>query len=148
VEIVRMLARIEPGARIASILNRNRRRTAHGQRWTARRICSLRNNHGIPVYREGERQDRGEMSVSEAAGILATFRRKISPPSLVGAARLPVSSCWSVQKRLRRRCRPCAPGSSRRNGSRFGLPRSAEGGQRRGSARAGRRKIILFKNCS
>jgi len=55
VEIVRMLARIETDARIASILNRNQRPTAHGQSWTAKRICSLRNNHAIPVYREGER---------------------------------------------------------------------------------------------
>jgi excisionase family DNA binding protein len=70
VEIVRMLARIEPDARIASILNRNRRRTAHGQSWTAKRICSLRNNHAIPVYREGERQARDEMSVSEVAIVL------------------------------------------------------------------------------
>jgi excisionase family DNA binding protein len=70
VEIVRRLARIEPDARIASILNRNRRRTAHGQSWTARRICSLRNNHAIAVYREGERQARDEMSVSEVAVVL------------------------------------------------------------------------------
>src|SRR5216684_3867568 len=61
VEIVGMLARIEPDTRIASILNRNQRRTAHGDDWTAKRICSLRNNHAIPVYREGERQARSEM---------------------------------------------------------------------------------------
>lgn len=70
VEIVRRLARIEPDARIASILNRNRHRTAHGQSWTAKRVCSLRNNHAIPVYREGERQARDEMSVSEVAAVL------------------------------------------------------------------------------
>ncbi|MEP7366629.1 MAG: recombinase family protein [Acidobacteriota bacterium] len=70
VEIVCKLARIEPDARIASILNRNRRHTAHGQSWTAKRICSLRNNHAIPVYREGERQARDEMSVSEVAVVL------------------------------------------------------------------------------
>lgn len=70
VEIVRKLARIEPDARIASILNRNRRRTAHGQSWTAKRVCSLRNNYAIPVYREGERQARDEMSVSEVAAVL------------------------------------------------------------------------------
>jgi hypothetical protein len=70
VEIVRLLARIESDERIASILNRNRRRTAHGQNWTGKRICSLRNNHAIPVYREGERQARGEMSVSESAAAL------------------------------------------------------------------------------
>jgi excisionase family DNA binding protein len=70
VELVRMLARIEPDARIASILNRNQRRTAHDQTWTAKRVCSLRHNHAIPVYREGERQARSEMSVSEAATVL------------------------------------------------------------------------------
>jgi excisionase family DNA binding protein len=70
VEIVRMLARIEPDARIASILNRNQRRTAHGEIWTATRICSLRNRHAIPVYCEGERQSRSEMSVGEACDVL------------------------------------------------------------------------------
>src|ERR1700720_3326263 len=70
VEIVRKLARIESDARIASILNRNQRRTAHGQEWTAMRVCSLRNHHAIPVYSEGERQARGEMSVSEVADVL------------------------------------------------------------------------------
>jgi excisionase family DNA binding protein len=70
VELVRMLARIEPDARIASILNRNQRRTVHQQTWTAKRVCSLRNNNGIPVYREGERQARSEMSVSEVAIVL------------------------------------------------------------------------------
>ncbi len=67
VEVVRKLARVESDARIASILNRNRRRTAHGQSWTAKRICSLRNNHAIPVYSEGERQARDEMFVGEVA---------------------------------------------------------------------------------
>jgi excisionase family DNA binding protein len=89
VEIVRRLARIEPDARIASILNRNRRRTAHGQSWTARRICSLRNNHAIPVHREGERQDRGEMSVSEAAGVLGVTLTTVL--RLIRLKRLPAS---------------------------------------------------------
>lgn len=67
VEIVRGLARIETDARIACILNKTGRRSAHGQAWTARLVCSLRHNHSIAVYNEGERQARGEMSVSEAA---------------------------------------------------------------------------------
>jgi excisionase family DNA binding protein len=83
VEIVRMLARIEPDARIASVLNRNQRRTAHGQIWTARRICSLRNNHGIPVYREGERHARDEMSVSEVAVVLG-----VTPTTVLRMIRL------------------------------------------------------------
>jgi DNA invertase Pin-like site-specific DNA recombinase len=83
VEIVRMLARIEPDARIASILNRNQRRTAHGQVWTAKHVCSLRYNHAIPVYREGERQARGEMSVSETAIALA-----VTPTTVMRLIRL------------------------------------------------------------
>src|SRR5260370_388125 len=70
VEIGLMLARIGTDARIASILNRNQRRTAHGQSWMAERICSLRNKHAIAVYQEGERQARDEMSVSEVATTL------------------------------------------------------------------------------
>ena len=33
-------------------------------------ICSLRSHHAIPVYCEGERQARDEMSVSEACDVL------------------------------------------------------------------------------
>jgi DNA invertase Pin-like site-specific DNA recombinase len=70
VEIIRQLARIETDARIASILNRNRQRTAHGQNWTAMRVCSLRNHHAISVHKEGESGRRGEISVAEAAVLL------------------------------------------------------------------------------
>jgi len=83
VEIVRILARIEPDARIASILNRNQRRTTHGQIWTAKRICSLRSYHAIPVYCEGERQARNEMSVSEACDVLG-----VTPTTVLRLIRL------------------------------------------------------------
>jgi excisionase family DNA binding protein len=69
-EIIGKLARIEPDARIASILNKNEHRTAHGKSWTAKIICVVRNRHAIPVYRQGERQDREEISVREAADAL------------------------------------------------------------------------------
>ena len=83
VEIVRILARIEPDARIASILNRNQRRTAHGEVWTAKRICSLHSYHAIPVYCEGERQARKEMSVSEACDVLG-----VTPTTVLRLIRL------------------------------------------------------------
>jgi hypothetical protein len=107
VKIVRMLARIEPDARIASILNRNQRRTAHGQDWTAKRICSLRNNHAIPVYREGERQARGEVSVSEGAAALgvtpATVLRLIRLKQLP-AAQACVGAPWILRSADVERC--------------------------------------------
>jgi len=107
VEIVRVLARIEPDARIASILNRNQRRTAHGQSWTAKRVCSLRNNHEIPVYREGERLAREEMSVSEGAAVLG-----VTPTSILRLIRLKqlpatqacVSAPWILRKADVERC--------------------------------------------
>jgi DNA invertase Pin-like site-specific DNA recombinase len=77
VEIIRVLARIEPDERIASILNRNQRRTAHGEVWTAKRVYSVRNRHGIPVYREGERQARSEMFVGEAGKVLGVTQTTV-----------------------------------------------------------------------
>jgi len=77
VEIIRVLARIEPDERIASILNRNQRRTAHGEVWTAKRICSVRNHHEIQVYREGERQARSEMFVGEACKVLGVTQTTV-----------------------------------------------------------------------
>ena len=117
VEIVRMLARIEPDARIASILNRNQRRTAHGQSWTARRICSLRSHHAIAVYREGERKDRGEISVSEVAVVLGvtptTVLRMIRLKQL-SATQACVGAPWilrrvDVERYMSERNRPATP---------------------------------------
>ncbi len=83
VDIVRTLARIEPDARIAAILNRNRTPYRTRTDLDGERVCSLRNNHAIAVYREGERQARGEMSVSEVAGILG-----VTPTTVLRLIRL------------------------------------------------------------
>jgi DNA invertase Pin-like site-specific DNA recombinase len=107
VEIVRTLARIEPDARIASILNRNQRRTAHGDDWTAKRVCSLRNNHAIAVYSEGERQARGEMSVSEVAaalGVTPTTVFRLIRLKQLRATQACVSAPWILRKADVERC--------------------------------------------
>jgi excisionase family DNA binding protein len=70
VELVRGLARLQPDGMIASILNRNGDRTPHGERWTARSICSLRNRHEIKVYVAGEWSSRAELTLEEAATML------------------------------------------------------------------------------
>ena len=67
VELVRGLARLQPDAMIASILNRNGRRTAHGERWTARSVCGLRHRHAIEVYAPGEWRARAELTLDEVA---------------------------------------------------------------------------------
>jgi len=107
VEIVRVLARIEPDARIASILNRNQRPTAHGKDWTTKRICSLRNNHAIPVYHEGERRSRGEMSVSEVAvtlGVTPTTVLRLIKIKVLSATQACVGAPWILHGAEVERC--------------------------------------------
>lgn len=77
VELTRALARLMPDKLIASALNRAGKVTGRGNGWTQSRVCTLRNYHQIDVYREGERQERGELTLDEAAEVLA-----LSPSSV------------------------------------------------------------------
>ena len=81
VALVTMLARQLPDKAIAAILNRAGKATGRGNGWTRSRVCWLRNHRSIPPYREGERAERGEATLEEAAAILkvseATVRRLI-----------------------------------------------------------------------
>lgn len=81
VGLVTVLARQLPDKAIAAILNRAGKATGRGNGWTRSRVCWLRNHRSIPPYREGERAERGEVTLEEAAGVLnvseATVRRLI-----------------------------------------------------------------------
>jgi len=78
VELVAALARQLPDKAIASVLNRAGK---GGNGWTRSRVCWLRNHRSIPPYREGDRGERGEVTLEEAAAVLAvseaTVRRLI-----------------------------------------------------------------------
>jgi DNA invertase Pin-like site-specific DNA recombinase len=74
VDLVRVLARQLPDNAIAAILNRSGKPTAHGATWTRTHVCGLRNTHGIPVYRDGERAERGEVTLDDAAETLKVSR--------------------------------------------------------------------------
>ena len=65
VDLVRVLARQLRDNAIAAILNRSGKTTAHGASWTRTHVRGLRNTHGLPVYREGERAERGELTLDE-----------------------------------------------------------------------------------
>jgi len=58
--------------------NRLGKRTAKGHSWTAARVGILRHDHSIAVYREGERQERNELTAAEAAALL-----RISAPTVL-----------------------------------------------------------------
>src|SRR5947209_1369479 len=86
VELVRALARQMPDETIAAVLNRSGKSTGHGNSWTRGRICSLRHHYDIAIYRDGERAERGEATLDEAAPALAvsqsTIRRLIAESAL------------------------------------------------------------------
>ena len=81
VDLVRAMARQMPDMGIAAALNRTGKTTAKGHSWTRTRVAALRNIHGIAVYREVERAERGEATLDETAERLAvsaaTVRRLI-----------------------------------------------------------------------
>ena len=100
VELMRSLARLLPDASIAALLNRMGKRTARGNTWNAVRVCAFRNSHDIAVYRDGERAERGEVNLEEAAQLLQVksmtvlrlIRRKVL------AAQQPcVGAPWSIR---------------------------------------------------
>ena len=70
VELVRVLARQLPDESIAAILNRSGKSTARGNSWTRGRVSALRQHQKIAAYRQGERAERVEVTLNEAAEAL------------------------------------------------------------------------------
>ena len=70
VDLIRSCARLMPDKAIAGLLNRMGKRTGRLNGWTQSRVRAFRNTHGIAVYREGERAERGEITLAEAASML------------------------------------------------------------------------------
>ena len=75
VEIVRELAAMVPDGQIARILNRLGLKTGRDNSWTAGRVNSLRNYHGIPVHDPATCKQEGLLTQQEAAACL-----DVSPP--------------------------------------------------------------------
>jgi DNA invertase Pin-like site-specific DNA recombinase len=86
VDLVRILARQMPDESIAAILNRAGKSTGRGNSWTRSRVCTMRYSQNIAPYREGERAERGEVTINEAGSALAvspsTIQRMINDGTL------------------------------------------------------------------
>ena len=70
-DVIQELSRNYKDSGIATLLNHLSIRTGHGNTWTTARVRSFREKHDIPVYRTGERAERGELTVAEAASQLS-----------------------------------------------------------------------------
>jgi DNA invertase Pin-like site-specific DNA recombinase len=100
VDLVRVLARQMPDKAIASVLNRAGKKTGRGNGWTQSRVCSLRSNHGIATYREGERRERGEVTLDEAATTLsvsASSVRRLIQDGQLAAEQLCKGAPWVIK---------------------------------------------------
>lgn len=101
IEIMEKLARVLPDEAIAALLNRLGIRTAHDDTWTARRVCSQRNDRGIAVYREEDRHARGELLVSEVAKVLSVGYEtalRLIRKGLIPATRACTGAPWVIRK--------------------------------------------------
>ena len=98
--LVRELARMMPDQSIAAVLNRAGKRTGRQNGWTQGKVCSLRKRLGVAVYREGERAERGEYTLSETATALnisqMTVLRMIRK-GLLPAQQLCKGAPWVIQ---------------------------------------------------
>ena len=100
VDLVRVLARQLPDNTIAAILNRSGKTTAHGASWTRTHVRGLRNTHGIPVYSEGERAERGELTLDEAAETLKVSRAtayRMVTNGVIPAQQLCAGAPWIIR---------------------------------------------------
>jgi excisionase family DNA binding protein len=76
-ELIRQLARTVPDQSIASVLNRLGMRSAKGHTWTQERVRNFRCEHRIAIYREGERVERREVILHEAASRLGVSKMTV-----------------------------------------------------------------------
>ena len=100
VDLVRVLARQMPDKAIAAVLNRAGKSTGRGNSWTRGRVCSLRNQQTIESYREGERAERGEATLAEAAEALnvsASTVRRLIEDSTLPARQLCKGAPWVIR---------------------------------------------------
>jgi excisionase family DNA binding protein len=76
-QLIHDLARLLPDASIAAVLNRLGIRSAKGHTWTQLRVRNFRGEKAIAIYREGERAERGELILHEAATLLDVSKMTI-----------------------------------------------------------------------
>ena len=113
-QLVCELARLLPDHSIAPVLNRLGIRSARGQTWTQLRVRNFRSTHHIPVYREGERAERRELVLHEAANRLGVSKMTVVRlirdgmlPARQVCARAPLfPRSWARAARSRRRDAP------------------------------------------
>lgn len=110
-KLIAQLARQLKDASIASLLNRLGHRTGKELTWTETRVRAFRNSHGIAVYIAGEREERGEVTLEQAAEVLDTS--KMTVLRMIAAGTLSASQAckgapWVINRSDLQRAEVCA----------------------------------------
>jgi excisionase family DNA binding protein len=87
--LITQLARQLNDGSIAALLNRLGHRTGKGHTWTEMRVRSFRGDHGIAVYKSGEREARGELTLEQASEALGTS--KMTVLRMIAAGTIPAT---------------------------------------------------------
>ncbi len=98
-DLVAGLSRQLPDEQTARLLNRLGRRTSKGNGWNRGRVRAFRSRRGIPGYREGERQERGELSLSEVSaqlGVDPSVVRRLIRAGILPARQVCTGAPWAI----------------------------------------------------
>ncbi len=98
-DLIAGLTRQLPDEQTARLLNRLGRKTSKGNGWNRDRVRAFRSHRGIPGYREGERQERGELSLSEASaqlGVDPSVVRRLIRAGILPARQVCAGAPWAV----------------------------------------------------
>ncbi|MEE8058965.1 MAG: recombinase family protein [Pseudomonadales bacterium] len=102
-KIIVVLARRMSDSHIAGFLNRQSKRTATGLTWTPQRVCSFRKDYQIPVYKPGEREQRGEITIDEVSAALNVSTnkvRKLIKQGIIPAEQVCFGAPWVIKQQV------------------------------------------------
>jgi len=101
IELLRRLAVHHPDTVIAGVLNRQGRKTARGEGFTANRVASLRHNWKIPCYQAPTTPPEGELLTVDAAakqlGVAASTLLRWLNDGFIGGEQVTPGAPWRIR---------------------------------------------------
>jgi excisionase family DNA binding protein len=101
IELLRRLAVHHPDTVIAGVLNRQGRKTARGEGFTANRVASLRHHWKIPCYEAPARPPEGELLTVDAAakqlGVAASTLLRWLNDGFIGGEQVTPGAPWRIR---------------------------------------------------
>jgi excisionase family DNA binding protein len=101
VELLRRLAAHHPDTIIAGVLNRQGRKTARGESFTANRVANLRRSWKIPCYQAPSTPPEGELLTVEAAakqlGVAASTLLRWLNDGFIGGEQVTPGAPWRIR---------------------------------------------------